>query len=111
MLEKIQRLLNLSTDTDGFYMEAHPKLRPVDTTTGGVFLAGAAEGPKDIKDSVTQASAAASRANILMSKGEVKIPAITSKIDAQKCTACGLCARRFVRITRSREAKSRDFTE
>jgi heterodisulfide reductase subunit A len=91
--DKIQRLLNLSMDTDGFYMEAHPKLRPVDTTTGGVFLAGAAEGPKDIKDSVTQASAAASRANILMSKGEVRIPAITSRIDRDKCTACGLCAK------------------
>lgn len=91
--EALQRLLNLSTDTDGFYMEAHPKLRPVDTTSGGVFLAGAAEGPKDIKDSVTQASAAASRANILMSKGEVKVPAITSRIDPDKCTACGLCAR------------------
>jgi heterodisulfide reductase subunit A len=88
----VQRLLNLSTDTDGFYMEAHPKLRPVDTTTGGVFLAGAAEGPKDIKDSVTQASAAASRANILMSKGEVRIPAITARIDPEKCVACGLCA-------------------
>ncbi|MBI5570755.1 MAG: hydrogenase iron-sulfur subunit [Desulfomonile tiedjei] len=91
--EDIQRLLNLSTDTDGFYMEAHPKLRPVDTTTGGVFLAGAAEGPKDIKDSVTQASAAASRANILMSRGEVRVPALTSRIDPDKCTACGLCAR------------------
>ncbi len=89
----LQRLLNLSTDTDGFYMEAHPKLRPVDTTTGGVFLAGAAEGPKDIKDSVTQASAAASRANILMSRGEVKVPAITAKIDPNKCVACGLCAK------------------
>ncbi len=93
MLIDLQRLLNLTTDTDGFYMEAHPKLRPVDTTTGGVFLAGAAEGPKDIKDSVTQASAAASRANILMSKGEVKVPAITAHIDIDKCTACGLCAR------------------
>ncbi len=91
--EVLQRLLNLSTDTDGFYMEAHPKLRPVDTTSAGVFLAGAAEGPKDIKDSVTQASAAASRANILMSRGEVTIPAITAKIDPDKCTACGLCAR------------------
>lgn len=89
----VQRLFNLATDTDGFFMEAHPKLRPVDTTTGGVFLAGAAEGPKDIKDSVTQASAAASRANILMSKGEVKVPAITAHIDPSKCTACGLCAR------------------
>ncbi len=91
--EVLQRLFNLSTDTDGFYMEAHPKLRPVDTTTGGVFLAGAAEGAKDIKDSVTQASAAASRANILMNKGEVKVPAITSRIDPDKCTMCGLCAR------------------
>jgi len=91
--EVLQRLLNLATDTDGFYMEAHPKLRPVDTTTGGVFLAGAAEGPKDIKDSVTQASAAASRANILMSKGEVQIPAVTAKINPDKCSACGLCAR------------------
>ena len=91
--EVLQRLLNLSTDTDGFYMEAHPKLRPVDTTTGGVFLAGAAEGPKDIKDSVTQASAAASRANILMSKGEVKVPAITARINPDTCTACGLCAK------------------
>jgi len=89
----LQRLLNLTADTDGFYMEAHPKLRPVDTTTGGVFLAGAAEGPKDIKDSVTQASAAASRANILMSRGQVKVPAITAKIDPDKCSACGLCAR------------------
>ncbi len=91
--EALQRMLNLSADTDGFYMEAHPKLRPVDTTTGGVFLAGAAEGPKDIKDSVTQASAAASRVNILMSRGQVSIPAITAKIDPDKCTACGLCAR------------------
>lgn len=89
----LQRMLNLSTDTDGFYMEAHPKLRPVDTTSGGVFLAGAAEGPKDIKDSVTQASAAASRANIIMSKGEVSIPAIAAKIDPDLCTACGLCAK------------------
>ncbi len=90
---KIQRLLNLTTDNQGFFMEAHPKLRPVDTTSGGVFLAGAAEGPKDIKDSVTQASAAASRANILMSKGEVRVPAVTARIDPEKCTACGLCAR------------------
>jgi heterodisulfide reductase subunit A2 len=91
--ETLQRVLSLSADTDGFYMEAHPKLRPVDTTIGGVFLAGAAEGPKDIKDSVTQASAAASRANILMNKGEVKVPAVTARIDPDKCTACGLCAR------------------
>ncbi|MCW4055804.1 MAG: CoB-CoM heterodisulfide reductase HdrA2 [Candidatus Bathyarchaeota archaeon] len=89
----IQRLLTLSRTPDGYFMEAHPKLRPVDTPTGGVFLAGCAESPKDIKDSVTQASAAASRANILMAQGKVTIEAITPKLIADKCKACGLCAR------------------
>jgi len=73
-------------------MESHPKLKPVDTPTGGVFLAGIVEAPKDIKDSVTQASAAASRASILMRKGEVAVEAITAGIDEALCTACGQCA-------------------
>jgi heterodisulfide reductase subunit A len=89
----IQRLMTLSKTSDGFFMEAHPKLRPVDAPTPGIFMAGCAEGPKDIKDSVTQASAAAARANILMAKGKVKVEAITSKIDPETCTACGLCAK------------------
>ena len=91
--DKVQQLLRLSKTSDGFFMEAHPKLRPVDTPTGGVFLAGCAEGPKDIKDSVTQASAAASRAGILMAKGSVTVEAITSVISPEKCVGCGLCAR------------------
>jgi heterodisulfide reductase subunit A len=89
----IQRLFNLSKTSDGFFIEAHPKLRPVDTPTGGVFLAGCAEGPKDIKDSVTQASAAAARAGLLMAKGRVAVEAITPIIDPEKCRVCGLCAR------------------
>ncbi|NIR16360.1 MAG: hydrogenase iron-sulfur subunit [Desulfobacterales bacterium] len=89
----VQRLFTLSRASDGFFMEAHPKLRPVDAPTGGVFLAGCAESPKDIKDSVTQASAAAARAGILMAKGEVTVEAITPLIDTETCTACGLCAR------------------
>jgi len=91
--DKVQQLLRLSKTSDGFFMEAHPKLRPVDTPTGGVFLAGCAEGPKDIKDSVTQASAAASRAGILMAKGSVTVEAITPMISPEKCVGCGLCAR------------------
>jgi len=87
----IQQILNLSTGKDGFFLEAHPKLRPVDTATSGIFLAGGAEGPKDIKDSVTQASAAASRAGILMTRGEVKVEAITARLDPEKCTGCGMC--------------------
>jgi heterodisulfide reductase subunit A len=89
----IQRLLVLSKTNDGFFMEAHPKLRPVDTPTGGVFLAGCAEGPKDIKDSVTQASAASARAGILMAQGKVTVEAITPKVLAEKCKACGLCTK------------------
>jgi heterodisulfide reductase subunit A len=90
--ELIQRLFNLSKTSDGFFMEAHPKLKPVDTPTAGVFLAGCAESPKDIKDSVTQASAAAARAGILMAKGKVTVEAITPRLIAEKCKACGLCA-------------------
>jgi heterodisulfide reductase subunit A len=91
--EVIQRLLVLSRTSDGFFMEAHPKLRPVDTPTGGVFLAGCAEAPKDIKESVTQASAAAARAGILMAQGKVTVEAITPKVLADNCKACGLCTK------------------
>jgi heterodisulfide reductase subunit A len=91
--DKVQHLLTLSRTSDGFFMEAHPKLKPVDAPTQGVFLCGCAEGPKDIKDSVTQASAAAARAGILMHAGEVKVEAITAVVDEDACTACGLCAK------------------
>ena len=89
----IQQCFTLSRTEDGFFLESHPKLKPVDTPTGGVFLAGFVESPKDIKDSVTQASAAASRAGILMRKGEVAVEAITSRVNNDLCTACGQCAR------------------
>ena len=89
----IQRLFTLSRTPDGFFMEAHPKLRPVDAPTGGIFLAGCAESPKDIKDSVTQASAAAARAGILMAQGKVTVEAITPRPIPENCKFCGLCAR------------------
>jgi heterodisulfide reductase subunit A len=91
--EMIQRLLTLSRNQDGFFLEAHPKLRPVDAATGGIFFAGCAESPKDIKDSVTQASAAAARAGILMAKGKVTVEAITPITFPEKCKACGLCVK------------------
>ena len=91
--DTIQRLFNLSRSPDGFFLEAHPKLRPVDAPTGGIFFAGCAESPKDIKDSVTQASAAAARANILMAKGSVTVEAITPTLIEEKCKVCGLCAK------------------
>ena len=91
-LAKISSLLTLSKTSDGFFMEAHPKLKPVDAPTRGVHFAGFCESPKDIKDSVCQAGAAASRAGALLNAGEITIEAITSVIDEEACKKCGLCA-------------------
>jgi heterodisulfide reductase subunit A len=91
--DAVKQLLTLSRTSDGFFMESHPKLKPVDAPTKGVFLAGCAESPKDIKDSVTQASAAASRAEILLSAPTIKVEAITAVVDEALCTSCGLCAK------------------
>ena len=62
----IDEILSLSHTPDGFVMEAHPKLKPVDAPTRGVYFAGCVEAPKDVKDSVTQAGAAASRAGLMV---------------------------------------------
>jgi heterodisulfide reductase subunit A len=111
--EVIQRLLTLSRTQDGFFMEAHPKLRPVDAATGGIFFAGCAEAPKDIKDSVTQASAAAARAGILMARGKVTVEAITPILDVEKCKACGLCTKvcPYNAITLNKELKRVEIVE
>ncbi|MDH4156305.1 MAG: hydrogenase iron-sulfur subunit [candidate division Zixibacteria bacterium] len=91
--EGIRKLLTLSTTSDGFIMESHPKLKPVDAPTRGVYIAGCVESPKDVKDSVTQASAAAARASILLNAGKTRIEAITSQVDADLCNYCGICAK------------------
>jgi heterodisulfide reductase subunit A len=87
----IRRLLSLSTTADGFLMEAHPKLKPVDAPTRGVYIAGCVESPKDVKDSVTQAGAAAARAGALLNAGKVTVEAITCMIDNDLCRGCALC--------------------
>ena len=89
--DKITQLLSIQKSSDGFFLEAHPKLRPVDTLTDGIFLAGTCQAPKDIPDTVAQAKAAASGAAILMAKGEVEIDPYYSVIDASKCAGCKAC--------------------
>jgi heterodisulfide reductase subunit A len=89
----VKKLLTLSQTDEGFLLESHPKLKPVDTPTRGVYLAGCAEGPKDIKDSVTQASAAAARAQIVLNAERLRVEAITASVDPELCTGCGLCAK------------------
>ncbi len=88
----IQRLLTLSRTGDGFFMEAHPKLKPVDAPSRGIFFAGCSESPKDIKDSVTQAGAAASHAQILLNAGKITLDAVTPVIIEELCKKCGRCA-------------------
>ena len=90
--QKLQEIFGLQLSPDGFFLEAHPKLQPVDAATRGVFYAGCAEGPKDIKESVTQASAATARAIRLMHTGEITTEPITSEIIADQCKSCGKCA-------------------
>jgi heterodisulfide reductase subunit A len=92
-MPQVQKLLTLSKTSDGFFMEAHPKLKPVEAPTTGVYLAGCAEAPKDVKDSVTQASAAAARAETVLAAGEVTLEAITSTLNADLCRFCAMCSR------------------
>jgi heterodisulfide reductase subunit A len=89
--EKMARLLNISRGADKFFLEAHPKLRPVDTLTDGVFLAGCCQGPKDIPDTVAQASGAAARACGILSKERWKVEGITATINEEICAGCGVC--------------------
>jgi heterodisulfide reductase subunit A2 len=94
--EQVASSLTLSRSPGGFFMEYHPKLRPVDSPTDGVFLAGAAQGPKDIPASVAQGSAAAARAARVLSSDTWEIEPIIAKVDENVCVSaqgikCGLC--------------------
>jgi len=88
---EFSRLLHLTLSGDGFLLEAHPKLRPVDTFVNGIFIAGCCQGPKDIQDTVAQASAAASRAATILSQDELEIDPLIAMVDEDICTGCGIC--------------------
>jgi heterodisulfide reductase subunit A len=81
----------VSVGKDGFFNELHPKLAPVNTAADGVFVAGCAQGVKDIPDTVAQASAAASKVIGLLAKGEVQIDPIKASVDEARCSGCGEC--------------------
>ncbi|MDD4986210.1 MAG: hydrogenase iron-sulfur subunit, partial [Dehalococcoidales bacterium] len=106
--EGLRKVLSLSQTSDGFLAECHPKLMPVDSPTRGVFLAGCVEGPKDIKDSVTQASAAAARAGVILNADKIKLDAAKAVVDKDKCTCCEVCVRvcPYGAITASRKDKT-----
>ena len=90
--KKLAEILKIPLGPDGFFLEAHPKLRPVDTVVDGIFVCGACQGPKDIVDTVAQAKAAASSAMALMAKGKLTIePFFATVANPERCRGCGRC--------------------
>jgi heterodisulfide reductase subunit A len=90
-MDKLANVCNVSIGKDGFIIEQHPKLGPVSTTTDGVFIAGACQSPKDIPDTVAQASAASSAVLSMITRKKVEIEAATAMIDEDKCSGCRIC--------------------
>jgi len=89
--DRVAQMLGVGYDINGFYSEAHPKLRPVETATAGVFLAGACQAPKDIPDAVAQASAAASKVLGLFSQPELEREPIVARVNWDSCVHCRGC--------------------
>ena len=89
--ERLSKMLKIPLNQDGYFLEAHMKLRPVDFATEGIFLAGLAHNPKSIEESLNQANAAVSRALTYLSKKELETIGTISEVDERKCVGCGLC--------------------
>ena len=87
----LSQMLKVPLDSNGFFMEAHVKLRPIDFATDGIYVCGTAHSPKDVSESVTQALGVASRAAIPMAKKKVRTAAIISQVDQTRCCGCGTC--------------------
>jgi len=88
---KLSSILKVPLGPDGFFFEAHPKLRPVDFSSDGIYVCGTAHGPKDVTESLAQACAAASRASIPMAVGEIKATAVKASVDKEMCVGCDAC--------------------
>jgi len=92
-VEALAQRLNIGYDENGFLLESHPKLRPVETNTAGVFVCGACQAPKDIPESVAQASAAASKVAVTFAASELSREPEIAHINEQTCAACFACVR------------------
>lgn len=90
-ITELKQKLKISVDENGFLKEAHPKLRPVESMTSGIFFAGAAQGPKDIPESVSQAGAAASKVLSLFSSDFLHKEPLICEINEEVCSGCGVC--------------------
>ena len=90
-MSELAKKLKIALDKDGFLAEAHPKLRPVESVTAGVFLAGAAQAPKDIPEAVAQASGAAVKAVSILSQDKLSHAPTIASVNLTLCTGCGMC--------------------
>jgi heterodisulfide reductase subunit A len=95
--EEVARIFNISRGGDGFFMESHPKLKPIDTPADGVFVAGGCQAPKDVPYSVSQGMGTAARAATILSQPKWKIQPIVAIVNPAKCrntkVKCGICAK------------------
>ncbi|WP_347488483.1 CoB--CoM heterodisulfide reductase iron-sulfur subunit A family protein [Desulfoscipio sp. XC116] len=90
-MEDLGRRLGITCGTEGFLKEMHTKLYPVETSVKGIYIAGCAQGPKDIPESVSQARAASSAAAVPLTSGRVSVEPFSSSVDREKCSGCGIC--------------------
>jgi heterodisulfide reductase subunit A len=88
---KFHEMLKASLGLDGFFLERHPELAPVETAVEGVLLAGTVQGPKDVVDTVAQASAAAAKASVFLAYDNVRLEPTVAEVDEVKCRGCGTC--------------------
>jgi heterodisulfide reductase subunit A len=90
--DHVAHVANISRDRDGWFIESHPKLDPVATTTDGVFIAGACQAPKDVPEAVAQARAAVARILAKISRGEIAVDGVYSEVDERLCAGCRKCS-------------------
>jgi heterodisulfide reductase subunit A2 len=96
LVDDLVQMLKISRGNDRFLLEAHPKLRPVETAVNGVVLAGTAQGPMNIQESLAAASAAAAKVATLLGQGKVELPPFVARVDAEKCDGQGACVQACV---------------
>jgi len=94
--QRLSEMLKVSLNEDGFFMEAHVKLRPVDFANEGIFVCGLAHSPKYTEENITQALAAAGRAACILSKDSLEVGGVVSQVDPDKCATCLTCVRECV---------------
>jgi len=111
--EALSKVIKAPLTSEGFFLEAHAKLRPVEVSVDGFYLCGLAHGPKSLDESIAQAKAAAAKAAIPLAKGQVSVTPLVSRVDQEKCIGCGICeslcpfhAIRLVKVDKRRKAET-----